>query len=106
MERQYTVALVGPHGLSKDEQIAAEVRFITELEKLLGGPDEVVREYWNHIEPPQPSIETALTRAKSAATVAAWGPGPMPDSVHFALIMEEPVQTATQWPANGSNVPF
>lgn len=45
MDKPYSVALQGIDGMPSNERIAAEVRFIKELEKSLGGPDAVVAVY-------------------------------------------------------------
>jgi hypothetical protein len=45
MERQYTVALQDGKVLPGPERIAAEVRFISALERTLGDPQEVVAAY-------------------------------------------------------------
>lgn len=45
MNPPYAVALCGVDGLPPAERIAAELRFVKELEKSLGGSDAVVRVY-------------------------------------------------------------
>ena len=45
MDKPYSVALQGVEGLPTAERIAAEVRFIKDLERSLGGPDTVVEVY-------------------------------------------------------------
>lgn len=45
MSKPYTVALVDFRGLPAPHRIAAEVRYIRELERACGGPDEVSRIY-------------------------------------------------------------
>jgi hypothetical protein len=45
MHRPYTVALHDSRALPAPERIAAEVRFISALERTLGDPDEVVTTY-------------------------------------------------------------
>jgi hypothetical protein len=45
MERQYTVALQDGKVLPGRERIAAELRFINTLERMLGDPAEVVAAY-------------------------------------------------------------
>ena len=45
MDKPYSVALQGVYGMPDNERIGAEVRFIKELEKSLGGADAVVAVY-------------------------------------------------------------
>jgi len=45
MDKAYSVALQGVDGMPETERIAAEVRFIKELEKSLGSTDAVVEVY-------------------------------------------------------------
>jgi hypothetical protein len=45
MDKQYSVGLLGAEGLPPAERIAAEVRFIKELERSLASEDEVVKVY-------------------------------------------------------------
>lgn len=45
MDKPYSIALQGIDGMPGSERIGAEVRFIKELEKNLGGADAVVAVY-------------------------------------------------------------
>ena len=45
MDRPYSVALQGIYDMPSNERIAAEVRFVKELEKSLGGAEAVVAVY-------------------------------------------------------------
>lgn len=45
MEKPFTVALAEARDLPVSERIAAEVRFVREIERALGDADEVVRVY-------------------------------------------------------------
>lgn len=124
MERHYLVTLEGPHGLTQAQRMKAELRFITELERRVGGPSGVDSIYWNHValledmedhgdfdaftpEDDEEATQTAehaaaampvplseYTNAVNAASALAWGSSVLPEGVRFVLTMPPP---DSQW---------
>lgn len=80
MDKPYTVALIGWPELPAAAKIAAEVRFATEFERLLGGSDRVMPAWVEHeitveeIRGPADMrpLETAYAQAIAAASDAGW----------------------------------
>jgi hypothetical protein len=85
MTTPYTVRLVGAGILPVAARIAAEVRFLTELERILGGQNGVIRAWGEGsaleqpglIVPPEtPQMTTTWDEAFRAASVVAAGEAP------------------------------
>ena len=64
MDKPYSVALQGVDGLPPAERIAAEVRFIKDLERSLGRADAVVAVYRAWQEASELSAETSSLAVK------------------------------------------
>ena len=99
----YTVSLAGAPGLSARERIELEVRYIVELERVLGGParvDELCQLSAIRQEmqidglrlPPGPDADQAFDDADRQAEAAAWQGRGKPAGAHF---------TVTCWPGAG-----
>ncbi|MDB5941862.1 MAG: hypothetical protein JWQ13_1428 [Ramlibacter sp.] len=98
MTKPYTVALNDAAELPVAERIAAEVRFIKEIERALGGADEVVRVYraWidasesdaSELDGESASLAVRWPKAMTAAARAGMrNLGEMPEA-HFELRLE------------------
>ncbi len=70
MESPYTVALVDARDLPFPARICAEVRYASELERLLGGPEQVARTYNAWVEVSQ--SEAAATDRQTIAVAERW----------------------------------
>lgn len=82
MTQTYTVALNDAPELPVAERIAAEVRFAREIEKALGGADEVVRVYRAWLEASE--CEAGQLDGESAALAVRW-PKAMGDATRSGL---------------------
>ncbi|WP_295850307.1 hypothetical protein [uncultured Xylophilus sp.] len=64
----YTVTLCDVHGLPADARIKAETRYCAELERLLGGPEDVARAYGAWCEAADADASEISTEVANAAT--------------------------------------
>lgn len=71
MERPYTVALHGGAALPAAQRIAAEIGFITAIERALGGPHRVAESYRAYLAVEQQQATRDLARRWSQAYEAA-----------------------------------
>lgn len=98
MTRPYTVALKDAPELPTAERIAAEVRFIKEIERSLGSADDVARIYraWidasesgaNELDAESASLAVRWPKAMNAASQAGLRKVSETSDAHFELRLE------------------
>lgn len=64
----YTVTLCDVHGLPADARIKAETRYCAELERLLGGPEDLSRAYGAWCEAADADASEISSETANAAT--------------------------------------
>ena len=102
MNKPYTVALADAADLPVAHRISAEVRFITEIERALGGADEVALVYraWleasecqaNDVDAQSAVLAVRWPKAMDAATRAGMRNLGDIGEAHFQLRLERSVQ--------------